>query len=83
LKKAIKLVERVSQQIENLNNLFTRRGLETFTNLSKEEKKTIDESLEYYNSLFDVDLILGDLETSIKEEVCEDSKDNRGDDKVL
>ena len=73
LKKAIELVEDVSEQIENLGNLFTRLEHETFTHLSKEEKETIDASRECHGSLLDVVRTLGELEVTMEEEVGEDS----------
>jgi hypothetical protein len=39
VKKAIKLVEDVFERIENLDNLFTRLGLEIFINLSEDVER--------------------------------------------
>jgi hypothetical protein len=83
VKKAIKLVEDVFERIENLDNLFTRLGLEIFINLSEEEKETIDASRESNDSLLDVIRILDSLKDTMKEEGGEDSEDDGGDDEVL
>ena len=81
-KKALKLVEDVVGRIEKLDNLFARLGPAIFINLSIEEKRTIDASLEGNDLLSAVILILDDLKNIMQEAGGEDSEDD-GDDEDL